>query len=61
MTQESTIPQSSSGDRRTLHASTPTYWPTMAGKEKSPGGQRNPLKRLKMDKGIKGNQSLFLG
>jgi hypothetical protein len=35
--------------------------PTMAKKKKGSGGQRNPLKRLKMDKGIKGNQSLFLG
>jgi len=26
----------------------------------APGGQRNPLKRLKMDKGIQGNPSLFL-
>jgi hypothetical protein len=33
-----------------------------AGQErKRRGGQRNPLKRLKMDKGIKGDQSLFLG
>ena len=30
-----------------------------AGQErKKAGGQRNPLKRLKMDKGIQGNQSL---
>jgi hypothetical protein len=32
-------------------------WPV---KKKALGGQRNPLKRLKMDKGIQGNQSLFL-
>jgi hypothetical protein len=25
-----------------------------------PGGRRNPLKRLNPDKGIQGNQSLFL-
>ena len=30
-------------------------------RKKAGGGQRNPLKRLKMDKGIKGDQSLFLG
>jgi hypothetical protein len=27
----------------------------------SPGGQRNPLKKLDSDKEIKGNQSFFLG
>jgi hypothetical protein len=26
----------------------------------APGGRRNPLKRLNPDKGIQGNQSLFL-
>jgi len=51
MTQESTIPQSSSGDRRTLHASTPTYWPTMAGKEKSPGGSAQPLEKAQNGQG----------
>jgi hypothetical protein len=51
MTQESTIPQSSSGDRRTLHASIPTYWPTMAGKEKGPGGSAQPLEMAQNGQG----------
>ena len=29
-------------------------------RKKRPGGQRKSLKRLDSDKGIKGNQSLFL-
>jgi len=43
------------------HLSSGLYPPMPAKKEKGGGGQRNPLKRLKMDKGIKGDQSLFLG
>jgi hypothetical protein len=45
----------------------PTGIPTAAARPEAEkekmrlGGQRNPLKRLVSDKGIKGNQSLFLG